>query len=225
MAILAAPYQPMHTILMDSRLEIGAAGWQYPSWSENFYDEELPPEWRLAFYSNEFRFCMVLWSEWGSASLEILEQWADDIDQPFRFFLQLPLDQLEHTNKLPETLQQHIEGLVISSDNELTRIPDTLQTLAQHYTLHLDMPVAAEVDCPDNILPCWRNKQPDTHDSQIAIIRDPELAGNLRHLREVIENFLPRQPLNATQYLVFDYSTLSIETLRNAMTIASMLPG
>lgn len=210
---------------MDSRLEIGAAGWQYPSWSENFYPEELPQEWRLTFYSNEFRFCMIPWSDWGSASPETLEQWADDIDQPFRFFLQLPLDHLEHTSKLPETLQQHIEGLVIYSDNELTHIPDTLQTLAQQYTLHLDMPVAAEVDYPENILPCWRNQHADTHVYQIAIIRDPELACNLRGLREHIENFLARQPHNATQYLVFDYNDLSIETMRNAMTIASMLPG
>jgi len=210
---------------MHSRMEIGAAGWQYPSWSENFYDEELPPEWHLTFYSNEFRFCMIPWSDWGTASPEQLEQWADDIDEPFRFFLQLPLQHLEHGSKLPEALQHYVQGLVISDENELNQIPDTLKTLAQDYALHLDMPASTERVYPDNILPCWRNQQHNTQDAQVAIISDPELATNLRALREYIEKFLARQPHNSTQYLVFNYNNLTIETLRNAMTIASMLPG
>lgn len=210
---------------MNSRLEIGAAGWQYPSWSENFYPEELPPEWQLAFYSNEFRFCMIHWSDWHAASNETLEQWADDIEPPFRFFLQLPLQQLEHASTLPVALQEHIEGLVISDNNELTHFPDTLLALAQQFTLHLDMPVATDMVYPENILPCWRNKRPDHARYQLAIISDPELGKDLRGLRHHIESFLARQPHNATQYLVFDYKELSIETMRNAMTIASMLPG
>ncbi len=210
---------------MDSRLEIGAAGWQHPSWSESFYDEELPPEWRLTFYSNEFRFCVIPWSDWSSVSQETLEQLADDVEQPFRLFLQTPLEHITHINKLPDVLQPHIEGLVISCENELTDIPDSLQALAQQYPLHLDMPVSMAVTFPENILPCWRSSQPDSHVCQIAIIHNPELATNLRGLREFIENFLARQPHNATQYLVFDYKDPSIETLRNAMTIASMLPG
>ncbi|HED17389.1 MAG TPA: hypothetical protein ENI64_11325 [Gammaproteobacteria bacterium] len=212
-------------MLMDSRLEIGSAGWQYPSWSENFYDEELPPEWRLTFYSNEFRFCVIPWSDWGSASQETLEQWADDIEPPFRFFLQIPMEQVAQISKLPDVLQQHVEGLVISSNHKLTHIPDNLQSLAQQYSLHLDMPVDTTVAFPQNILPCWRNTQPDNHDYQIAIIHDPKVATHLRDLRAQIETFLARQPHNATQYLVFDYIGLSIETMRNAMTIASMLPG
>jgi len=210
---------------MESRFEIGAAGWQYPSWAENYYDEELPPEWRLTFYSNEFRFCMIPWSDWGSTSRETLAQWADDIEHPFRFFLQCPLQHIEHTDKLPDNLKPYIEGMVITDDSELTAIPDAILTLAQRYPLHLDIPVTTELDYPENILPCWRNQTLNTHDFQIAIINDPALATDLRALREYIENFLAHQPSNATQYLVFDYNNLSTETMRNAMTIASMLPG
>ncbi len=209
---------------MESRLETGAAGWQYPSWSEDFYPEELPPEWRLAFYANEFRFTLVPWHAWSDASDATLAQWSEDIEQPFRFFLQLPLDHLDRVNSVPESLLQVTEGLVITNSEALTAITDTLRSLAARFTLHLDIPVSGTMDYPDNILPCWHDTRPGTGVCQLSIISDPTLASDLRALREHIENFMSLQPHNSTQFLVFDYETLSVETLRNAMTIASLLP-
>lgn len=53
--------QPTHRIL------IGSLGWQHAAWQDNFYPEDLPPEWRLGYYSNEFPLAVVTDNERAGA--------------------------------------------------------------------------------------------------------------------------------------------------------------
>ncbi len=41
------------------RLLIGSAGWQHPEWENSYYPEDLPPDWRLGYYANEFSLAVI----------------------------------------------------------------------------------------------------------------------------------------------------------------------
>lgn len=41
------------------RVLIGSCGWQHEGWQDSYYPDDLPPEWRLGYYSNEFPLAVV----------------------------------------------------------------------------------------------------------------------------------------------------------------------
>ncbi|MGM0678311.1 MAG: hypothetical protein ACQESY_00395 [Pseudomonadota bacterium] len=41
------------------RLLIGSCGWQHEDWQDSYYPADLPPDWRLGYYSNEFPLAVI----------------------------------------------------------------------------------------------------------------------------------------------------------------------
>jgi hypothetical protein len=75
---------------MTEALMIGTRGWEHAPWLGDFYPDELPPDWRFCYYSNNLRSVLVpqqLWPEIGRAQVA---QWAEDSDPAFRFVFELP---------------------------------------------------------------------------------------------------------------------------------------
>jgi len=67
-------------------LRIGAVGWQHAGWHQGFYPDDLPEDWQLSYYANEFSTVLVpadYWQGDGDAD-ELLEQVPDS----FLFYLQ-----------------------------------------------------------------------------------------------------------------------------------------
>ena len=40
-------------------LRLGARGWRHAHWENDFYPDDLPPDWQLAYYANEFSTVLV----------------------------------------------------------------------------------------------------------------------------------------------------------------------
>ena len=72
----------------DAPLRIGARGWEHPGWSGGFYPEDLPEEWRLGYYANEFSTLLLPAERWLSTTAAELEGWAEEVDEGFRFVLE-----------------------------------------------------------------------------------------------------------------------------------------
>jgi len=70
------------------RCNLGAIGWDHDAWSGAFYPEDLPPEWRLAFYNTEFECVYLPYAVWSRESPETLAQWREDTLERFRFLLE-----------------------------------------------------------------------------------------------------------------------------------------
>lgn len=71
-------------------LDIVTCGWEYPGWGGDFYPSDLPAEWRLTYFANEFPAVLVpgdRWRELGEASLH---GWSEDVPDGFRFYLEDP---------------------------------------------------------------------------------------------------------------------------------------
>ena len=70
------------------RLIVGARGWDHSAWNGAFYPEDLPEDWRLSYYSNEFRGVLLPESVWQTAGPREIASWCDDVADGFLFFLQ-----------------------------------------------------------------------------------------------------------------------------------------
>lgn len=55
------------------RLLIGSLGWQHAGWQGNYYPEDLPADWRLGYYSNEFPLAVIEWTGQGELAEEVAE--------------------------------------------------------------------------------------------------------------------------------------------------------
>ncbi len=67
---------------------IGARGWLHPGWAGVFYPEDLPPDWRLAYYANEFDRVVIREQEWQQAG--DMAALREEVPAHFRFVAELP---------------------------------------------------------------------------------------------------------------------------------------
>ncbi len=44
---------------------MGSAGWERRHWEGAFYPEDLPPEWRLGYYSQVFDCVYLSYAKWA----------------------------------------------------------------------------------------------------------------------------------------------------------------
>ena len=86
-------------------LRVGARGWFHAAWQESFYPEDLPEDWQLSYYANEFSTVLVPADYWSRYNMDA-EQLLDDVSEDFVFYLECPRDDAE----LPEFFQ-HCEML------------------------------------------------------------------------------------------------------------------
>jgi hypothetical protein len=70
-------------------IEVIARDWDRADWCGGFYPEDLPEEWRLAYFANAFDAVLVPAAAWqGDPSR--LALWAQEVPHRFRFYLELP---------------------------------------------------------------------------------------------------------------------------------------
>jgi hypothetical protein len=69
-------------------VRIGCRGWQDTPWSAGYYPEDLPEEWRLAYYANEADCVLLPAGVWADVPAGTLADWAAEVDVRFRFYLE-----------------------------------------------------------------------------------------------------------------------------------------
>ncbi len=72
--------------LDNGSIRLGAFGLEHADLLNNFYPEDLPEDWRLGFYANEFNALLVPESVWRDESLD-LEDWLD-VPEAFCFYFE-----------------------------------------------------------------------------------------------------------------------------------------
>lgn len=80
----------MQDVNADRRLLLGTLGWERDDWLRDYYPEDLPPEWRLAYYANACDCVMLAADRWVGAPHETLEESLDELGGRLRFFLARP---------------------------------------------------------------------------------------------------------------------------------------
>jgi hypothetical protein len=60
-------------------------GWWDLADAAAFYPSDLPEDWRLTYFANQFGATLLPWSLWDQAGTAAWSQWADDVGTGFRF--------------------------------------------------------------------------------------------------------------------------------------------
>lgn len=128
---------------MNDYLMVGTEGLDVDAWAGDFYDEDLPVDWRAASYSTLLRSVLLHEHEWKKA---IEEDWAAEVDEGFRFVLYAGIAEIETLMALPENLARKVAGVIIeiSSLPLTSRDRDALQGLAERVPVSID--VASEME-------------------------------------------------------------------------------
>lgn len=69
---------------------LGAIGWEHAHWIGTFYPEDLPPEWRLAYYNTRFDCVYLPYPQWAHTPEDVLAAWRAETLERFRFLLEHP---------------------------------------------------------------------------------------------------------------------------------------
>jgi hypothetical protein len=78
------------------KIEIAARGWQGREW-DGYYPDDLPEDWRLDYYANEFFAVLVPYNDWSTAGDDELLEWMEQVSDDFVFYWEL--DTAEHGSR------------------------------------------------------------------------------------------------------------------------------
>lgn len=99
-------------------IRVGAFGWQHDRLVEGFYPADLPEDWRISFYANEFSAVLVPTRQWLDEELD-LQEWLD-VPENFRYYLQATAEPCDsRLVQLKLALGDHYAGLVEHVDGRI----------------------------------------------------------------------------------------------------------
>ena len=175
---------------MKQTINLGAYGWLHEHWLNSFYPEDLPEDWRLSYYSNEFNTVLVPADYWQTIQVDDCEDWIDGVQPEFQFFIECHGSMFENVSLegLTEALQilkPQLSSLVFLDEQQ---IDDTAKKKFGRLieALELDVFGAAPDPMAQKI---WRpeSAQCKPFYSSFAYIED-ELS-DLRAARVLVEKF------------------------------------
>ena len=222
---------------------VAARGWSHSSWYGNFYPDDLPEDWQLSYYSNEFSAVVVPASEWVGLDYVELERWVEDIPEGFHFYLEIEdlLTDWEQTAGLLKPLGDQLGGILLRPldvDADLATISASIAAASRLAPVSVLLPDGVEPDkagksllkeygvqCGWNVgdgRPGWMEAD---YDSPLVVVR---VEGNknftARQWRETIETSLRKGAIkNHTILMVVDSDEPKINDLRTAMMIGEMM--
>ena len=222
------------------RVLIGSCGWKHSSWLDDFYSEDLPEDWQLGFYSNEFPVVYVPMADWINE--DDISEWAEDVADSFRFILEISADILNDESRFAIALDNAKElgdlclGLVfqlnstISNDISLLKENITLgQAIApvcvDSYGISLNDEIG-KILLKHNVSEVW-NGESESYDASkngsLFVSRVSSESLDMKALRKVIEGCLAASSDDCTSVLCLDGDPPSLELIRNADILLNLL--
>lgn len=217
------------------RLLIGALGWQHEAWQESFYPDDLPPEWRLGYYSNEFPLAAITERERRDEA-GLIDELADCRED----LLALLVVRVENgadpalaaACRLREQLPREA-GLLLQFDPTAAGDPD--HWLAQVQAVTGEIPLCVDALAP--LEASWQaalrgrdtgwswNAQTDREGLAVGPLAVMTVAGrpDARLLRERIEAALAVNTGERNVALLFAGAPPDIEAMRQAKTIEELM--
>ncbi|MBJ6611296.1 MAG: hypothetical protein JG718_13115 [Candidatus Thiothrix moscowensis] len=113
-------------------LELAAYGWSPADWQRLFYPEDLPQEWRISYYANEFASVLLPVSVWDELPARQAVLWMAEVRPEFRFFAEITpaLLRADHWSQVQEAIEKHlfqqVQGLWVTVD-AVTALPNEWQ--------------------------------------------------------------------------------------------------
>ena len=224
---------------------VAAHGWSHPGWAEKFYPEDLPEDWQLSYYSNEFRAVVVPAAAWSTGDPLEIERWVEDVSEDFVFYLEVVGLQTDWA-KLAEAVKpmgEQLGGILlrpVEVDADLSMIASCLDEAVPIAPVCVLLPEKMEPsEAGKSLLKqqkvslCWNTDQgsPSWTQGGFAVARIAgTISGNVsytpRQWRETIEQCLRCEIEDGQKrkvLLMVDQDSPDIDALRAGMMIGDML--
>ena len=220
------------------RVLMGTVGWKYQDWLHDFYSEDLPEDWQLGFYSNEFPVVYVPASDWIEESG--LDEWEDEVEESFRFILEVPADVILEPQRFTAALKKAkiLGNLCLGLVFQVNQVVMENVTLFERHLATAFVPVCIdkqdvllteefkEILAEKNISEVWDGKSAETESlkrGSLAISHVYANDLNMKELRKVVDTSLSASSEDCISVLCLDGNPPSLENLRNAETILNLL--
>lgn len=226
---------------MDKHVEIGSRGWEYDQWGGTFYPDTLPAEWRLTYYSNEFRCVWVPFERWIRTDMDELVQWSEDVPPGFAFYFEFAgLGQGEIDARVLQTLSdmstrlaEHFGGVLVpmsSADGgDINELVEVLKALRDLGPVDVDWPRELSSSEYEAVLEagaglCWRPRGIEPRaGARVGILGRGQAGDGRRALSQTVGRFLEQAPERNDLTLFFEGDPPAVESMQDAGVIAPLL--
>jgi|GEM_PF-4031541 len=222
---------------------IGAADWQAEEWLTSFYPEDLPSEWRLSYYANEFSTTFLDCLQWCDPEQQDLsEEMLEDCHTGFHPVVSIGIDKVtpQQVNSFFQWLAQldeeigiqRVAGVMLSADGgaveksslQLWRecIPQELPIALQGYSGFDDINRQWLLDY--RMSPIWLANQ--VVDADFGYwLGDISVTSDTRAMAAQVEAYLSVVSVNHSICLIAGSGYEDIERLRQLSTVVRLING
>jgi len=97
-----------------ANLKLGCYGWNQAHWGGSYYPEDLPEDWRLSYYANDYG-CVLVPADY--CLHDDIEDWLDEVHEAFRFYFEWPQDPALQAAVVSasEILQPQLGGILVDA--------------------------------------------------------------------------------------------------------------
>jgi hypothetical protein len=100
-------------------------GWWDLADATAFYPSDLPEDWRLGYFANQFGASLIPWSFWSRTDAAEWSEWADDVTMRFRFVAEIsPASNSPRPHAELQRALGHTLGAWLGADRHLDAQPD-----------------------------------------------------------------------------------------------------
>ncbi len=182
-------------------LTLAAYGWSPANWASVFYPNDLPADWQISYYTNEFSRLLIPASEW-QAPVEQARAWLAEVGQDFGFYVELTPELLQaaHWDAVRSAIEQELSAQVLGIVADAGGVPWIPMAWLERFAVH----ILSEGE--------WFAAMPQGAEAQIGVIRTSE-ALSPPALRAIFEH-LQQHTAHRDTMLFLDAPWAVLEQLR-----------
>ncbi len=191
---------------------VGARGWDHDAWLGRFYPDDLPSDWRLGYYANEFSGVLVPETQWRGVGEAEWQEWCDEVPDGFSFYLELSdtsEGQLRQFNVCAASLGRMLKGVLLLGGD------------AAMVVANPSLAIFKAVDFGDD---CVHLIAPDEGGEHKGVLLDSGHMPDLRTLRKVLESVECESKADAITPVLFVVGEApDVEKMREARTLLELM--
>jgi len=192
---------------------IASVGFRHPQWDAHYYPDDIPDDWKLAYFANEFGACLLTADDIHTCAAYLADI-VEDLPTTFQLFLEVPSLPMP---TLPPSLLSQIRGMVMPASLAASAAgQDTIAALGLPVGLR-SLDAMALDGAIGKLPPCHTSGEIAPLDCSFV---SADAAKDLRTLKNCVPDWLASdQP----QHLVFVDAGTDIELIRRIEELVGLL--
>lgn len=215
---------------MKQDIKLGAYGWSHAHWLETFYPADLPEDWQLTYYSNEFNCVLVPADYWRPGQKPDIEDWLDNVHPGFQFLVECHVSMLDSFSLAELTgylksLQPQLSALVFLEERQPLSLSRKEQFISLFETLQVEVFASGSLLESLSGVPVkaiWREQKPQS--SSLAFI-EKDLS-DLRSARMILDDFvsqLQEQEPSSQATVIVSHPQMQVSDLKKFRSVIEIM--